>query len=57
LEGLAINDFGLFYSHLVYFCPFGIFYGFYVGMQEYLFSRFGMLYEEKSGNPALELIA
>jgi hypothetical protein len=47
--------FGLFYCHLVYFtaiwqilCPFGIFHGCLV-----YFSRFGMLFQEKSGNPDL----
>jgi hypothetical protein len=55
LEGLAIEDVGVFYGHLAYFTaiwyilwPFGIFYGHLV-----YFSRFGMLYKEKSGNPAL----
>jgi hypothetical protein len=52
LEGLATEDVGLFCGHLIYFSaiwytlwPFGIFYGYLVN-----FSRFGMLYEEKSGN-------
>jgi hypothetical protein len=53
LEGIAIEDVGIFYGHLVYFTaiwciskPFGIFYGNLV-----YFSRFGMLYQGKSGNP------
>jgi hypothetical protein len=44
---------GIFYGHLVYFIarryilwPFGIFLAIW-----YIFSRFGMLYKEKSGNP------
>jgi hypothetical protein len=48
-----MEDAGLFYGHFVYFKaiwyilrPFGIFYDCYI------FSRFGTLYEEKSGNPA-----
>jgi hypothetical protein len=63
--GMAIwsilRPFGLFYGHLVYFTafwsilrPFGIF----CGHLEYLWSfgihifpRFGMLHQEKSGNP------
>jgi hypothetical protein len=54
LEGLAIENLGTFFDHLVYFtvignilCPFGIFRGNLV----YL-TRFGILYQEKSGNPA-----
>jgi hypothetical protein len=53
LECLAMKDVGKFYSHLVHFSaisyilwPFGIF----VVILVY-FSRFGILYEEKSGNP------
>jgi hypothetical protein len=47
--------FGIFCGHVVYFVaiwyilwPFGIFCGHLV-----YFSRFGMLYQEKSGSPAL----
>jgi hypothetical protein len=50
LQGLAIENLGIFYDHLVYFTaignilgPFGIFCGHLVS--------FGMLYQEKSGNP------
>jgi hypothetical protein len=53
MEGLAIEDVGTIYGPLVYFTSiwyilwsFGIFYGYL----EY-FSRFGKLYQEKSGNP------
>jgi hypothetical protein len=53
LEGLSMEDVGIFYVNLVYFTaiwyilwPFGIFYEFW-----YIFSPFGMLYQEKSGNP------
>jgi hypothetical protein len=41
--------FGLFYGHLVYLRPLGIFCGHLVNV-----SRFGMLYQEKSGNPGQE---
>jgi hypothetical protein len=48
-----MEDDGTFYDHLVDFAtilytlwPSGIFYGHLV-----IFSRFGMLYREKSGNP------
>jgi hypothetical protein len=48
-----MEDVRTFYGHLVYFTsiwytlwPLGIFYG-----QLGYFSRFGMLYQEKSGNP------
>jgi hypothetical protein len=47
-----MKNLGIFYDHLVYFTaignnlwPFGIFCGHLV-----YFSRFGMLYQEKSGN-------
>jgi phosphatidylglycerophosphate synthase len=54
LEALAMKDVGvhilwtcrLFYSHCVYLKTFGICCVFLV-----YFSRFGMLYQEKSGNP------
>jgi hypothetical protein len=49
-----MQNVGIFYGLLIYFTaiwyilrPLGIFYGYLV----YLFSRFGMLYLEKSGNP------
>jgi hypothetical protein len=53
LEGLAIEDVGIFYGHLVYILPFGIYlhilpFGIFYGYLLY-FSRFGMLYREKSG--------
>jgi hypothetical protein len=48
-----MEEVGIFYGHLVYstaiwyiLWPFGIFYGYFV-----CFSRFGMLYQEKFGNP------
>jgi hypothetical protein len=52
-----LRPFGIIFAHLVYFVaiwyvllPFGgIFYGYLV-----YFSRFGMLYQEKSGNPDVE---
>jgi hypothetical protein len=50
-----MENVGKFYDHLIYFTiignilwPFGIFFG----HLEYIFPRFGMLYQEKSGNPA-----
>jgi hypothetical protein len=53
LEALAKEVVGLFYGHLVYFTviwyilwQFGVFVGYLV-----YFSRFGMLHQEKSGNP------
>jgi hypothetical protein len=51
LEGLAMEDvgtfwpFGLFYGHLVYFMTIW-------HILWYVFSRFGMLYQEQSGNLA-----
>jgi hypothetical protein len=52
-----MEDVGIFYGRLVYstaiwyiLWPFGILFGYLVH-----FSRFGMLYREKSGNPGPEL--
>jgi hypothetical protein len=50
----ALKDVGKFYGHLANFtsyisCPFGMFCG-----QFGIFSRFGMLCQEKSGNPGWE---
>jgi hypothetical protein len=61
LEGLATGDVGIFYGHLVYFTaiwsilrPFGICIlwplSIFSGYSVY-FSLFGMLHQEKSGNP------
>jgi hypothetical protein len=56
----TLRPFGIFYGHSVYFMdiwstlrPFGIFYGrsVFCGHLVY-FSHFGMLHQEKSGNPA-----
>jgi hypothetical protein len=53
-----MEDVGIFYGHLVHFtafcyilCTFGIVRGNLV-----FFSRFGILYKEKSGNPAQETL-
>jgi hypothetical protein len=43
----------IFFSHLVLLMRFGVFYGhseYYVAIW-YIISHFGMLYQEKSGNP------
>jgi hypothetical protein len=58
-ERHAIKDVGQFYGHSVYFTaisytilwPFVIFCGYF----GYIFSRFGNLYQEKSGNPGQPL--
>jgi hypothetical protein len=57
LEGLLIEDVGIVYVPLVYCWPFGIFCGHlvYIIVFVYTFSRFGMLYREKSGNPGFQL--
>jgi hypothetical protein len=59
-----LRTFGLFYRHLVYFTDiwsilrtFGLFYGHLVysfPFWWYIFLCFGMLYQEKSGNPVSE---
>jgi hypothetical protein len=53
LEGLAVENVGISYVHLVFLRPFGTFYGnlVYFVYSLVFFSRFGMLYQEKSGNP------
>jgi hypothetical protein len=43
---LQMEDIGIFYGSLVYLRPFVIFYGHLV-----YFYRFGILHQEKSGNP------
>jgi hypothetical protein len=53
LEGLAMEDVGMFYGRLV---PCTVFVMFdwhlvYFVVIWYIFSRFGILYQEKSGNP------
>jgi hypothetical protein len=53
MEGLAMEDVGIFYGHLVHFTDFCYIlwtFGIVCGNLIY-FSRFGILYEEKSGNP------
>jgi hypothetical protein len=49
----AMGDVGIFYGHLVYFRALEIFYCHlvYFVVIWYIFPRFGMLYQEKSGNP------
>jgi hypothetical protein len=53
LEGLAMEHVGIFYGHLVHFTVFCYIlwtFGIVCGNLFY-FSRFGILYQEKSGNP------
>jgi hypothetical protein len=52
--GFAIENHGIFYDHLVYFTTIGnILCGHlvYFVVIWYIFPRFGILYQEKSGNP------
>jgi hypothetical protein len=52
-----MEDVGILYNHLVFLWPFGIYsklFGIFYGYLVY-FSRFGMLYQEKSGNPGLQV--
>jgi hypothetical protein len=56
LEGLEMQDVGIFYGHLVHFtvfCYILLTFGIVCGNLVY-FYRFGILYQEKSGNPARE---
>jgi hypothetical protein len=48
-----MEDVGKLYGHLVYFWTFGMFCGYLVYFEVIwlIFSRFGILYQEKSGNP------
>jgi hypothetical protein len=61
-EELGMEDAGIFYGHLVYFVAIGYKYFVAIGyillgnlvylmVIWFIFSRFGMLYQEKSGNP------
>jgi hypothetical protein len=53
LEGFAIEDVGIFYEHLVHFTVFCYIlwtFGLNRGNLVY-FARFGILFQEKSGNP------
>jgi hypothetical protein len=55
LAGLAMEDVGICMTFLCSLRPNGIFYGHLVNFCGHLgifFSRFGMWYREKSGNPA-----
>jgi hypothetical protein len=57
LEGLAVEDVGIFYGHLVHFTVFWyilLTFGIVCGNLVY-FSRFGILYQEKSGNPGRDV--
>jgi hypothetical protein len=51
-----MQDVGKFHGHLSILLPFGIFYGdlVYLAVISVYFPLFGMLYQEKSGNPAPE---
>jgi hypothetical protein len=57
LEGLALEDAGIFYGLLVYFTVFCyILWTFDMARGNLVyFSRFGILYQEKSGNPDLNV--
>jgi hypothetical protein len=63
LEGVEIENIIILYGHLEYTTaiwnilrPFGIFYGhWYLVVIWYIYPHFGMLYQEKSGNPEWDL--
>jgi hypothetical protein len=54
-----MEDVGIFYGHLVYFTVIWYIlrsFGLFLAAIWFIFSRFGMLYLEKSGNPATKLL-
>jgi hypothetical protein len=55
LDGLALEDVGIFYGHLVHLWSFLIFNGHlvYFVVIWYIFPHFGISYQEKAGNPCL----
>jgi hypothetical protein len=52
-EGLGMEYFGMSFVQFLFLMPFGVFYGHlvYYVLVWYIFSKFGMFYEEKSGSP------
>jgi hypothetical protein len=52
LEGLGMENVDLFFCHLDFFIPFVIFYRNLVNFVV-IITRFGMFYQEKSGNPGI----
>jgi hypothetical protein len=57
LEGLAMEDVGIFNGHLVYLRPFGVFYGnlLYFIVIWYIFSRFWYVVQRKICHPLVQL--
>jgi hypothetical protein len=57
LEGLGMDNVGIFWAILNCLRSLDIFYGPWVQFVKiwYMFSRFGMLYQAKSGNPAPDM--
>jgi hypothetical protein len=57
LEGLKIENVRIFYGNLEYIAAFGTFYSQFGNLVViwYIFPRFGILYQEKSGSPDPEL--
>jgi hypothetical protein len=53
LKGLEIKNVRIFYGHLEYFKAFWYFYSHLVSLGTfwYIFYRFGILHQDKSGNP------
>jgi hypothetical protein len=51
LEGIAMEDIGIFYGHLVHFT---VFWYIFVVIWNF-FPRFGISYQDKSGNPVTNL--
>jgi hypothetical protein len=49
-----LRTFGLFYGHLVYFTDIWYILWLLWSFGTYIFSRFGMLHQERSGNPDFE---
>jgi hypothetical protein len=57
LEGLAIEDVGIFRPHCLFYCEMVYFVAIWYILWAFGICHFGMLYQEKSGNPAIHHLA
>jgi hypothetical protein len=56
LTGLAIENIGIFFDHLVYFTAIGNIYGYLLWSFGIYFPVLGILFEEKSGNTGVKAL-